>query len=220
MPFAVDLAAMPFAAVAAGTAGVLVTGLLLGIRHGFDWDHIAAITDITSTTADGRGRAASAHADEHRSWPLHEPRATAAPRSCAPTTLGPGRRHPGASRSRRQPRRDASRAAARRAAPRDRSSGRSTRSATPWSSPSSGSPPSRSARILPDWVDPIMGRVVGLTLVLLGVWVFVSLYQYARHGTEFRLRSRWMLVFDGVRYGWRRLQARLHGHEHVGARSR
>ena len=32
---------------------------------------------------------------------------------------------------------------------------------------------------------------------------------------EFRLRSRWMLVFDGVRYAWRRFQARLHGHEHV-----
>jgi high-affinity nickel-transport protein len=31
----------------------------------------------------------------------------------------------------------------------------------------------------------------------------------------FRLRSRWMLVFDGLRYGWRRFQAWLHGHEHV-----
>ena len=39
------------ATVTAGGLGVLVTGLLLGIRHGFDWDHIAAITDITSTTA-------------------------------------------------------------------------------------------------------------------------------------------------------------------------
>jgi hypothetical protein len=45
--------------------------------------------------------------------------------------------------------------------------------------------------------------------------VFVSLYQYARHGREFRLRSRWMLVFDSIRYAWRRFQARLHGHEHV-----
>lgn len=69
--------------------------------------------------------------------------------------------------------------------------------------------------LLPAWVDPIMGRLVGFTLVLLGIWVFVSLYQYARHGEEFRLRSRWMLAFDGIRYGWRRLQARLHGHEHV-----
>src|SRR5437899_12984206 len=25
----------------------------LGFRHGFDWDHIAAITDITSTTTSG-----------------------------------------------------------------------------------------------------------------------------------------------------------------------
>jgi high-affinity nickel-transport protein len=69
--------------------------------------------------------------------------------------------------------------------------------------------------VLPDWVDPIMGRVVGVTLVLLGTWVFVSLYQYVRHGRAFRLRSRWMLVFDTFRYGWRRLQARLHGHEHA-----
>src|SRR5688572_14726078 len=42
----------PAATVIAGTGlGLLVTGLLLGFRHGFDWDHIAAITDITSTTA-------------------------------------------------------------------------------------------------------------------------------------------------------------------------
>ena len=68
---------------------------------------------------------------------------------------------------------------------------------------------------LPDWIDPIMGRVVGATLVFLGIYVFVSVYQYLRHGGDFRLRSRWMLVFDGVRYGWRRLQAAIHGHEHV-----
>jgi high-affinity nickel-transport protein len=69
--------------------------------------------------------------------------------------------------------------------------------------------------ILPDWLDPIMGRVVGLTLVGLGVWVLYSVMRYARGGDSFRLRSRWMLVFDGMRYAWRRLGARLHGHEHV-----
>ena len=69
--------------------------------------------------------------------------------------------------------------------------------------------------LLPDWLDPIMGRIVGLTLVALGVWVMYSVYRYARAGERFRLRSRWMLVFDGMRYGWRRLQARIHGHEHV-----
>ena len=46
--------------------------------------------------------------------------------------------------------------------------------------------------VLPDWVDPIMGRIVGFTLLLLGLWVIVSLYRYVRYGDEFRLRSRWM----------------------------
>ena len=36
------------AAEAAGI-GLLLTALVLGIRHGIDWDHIAAITDITSS---------------------------------------------------------------------------------------------------------------------------------------------------------------------------
>ena len=69
--------------------------------------------------------------------------------------------------------------------------------------------------LLPDWLDPIMGRVVGLTLVVLGLWVFYSVYAYFRHGMEFRLRSRWMLVFSSVRYAWRWFGARLHGHDHV-----
>jgi high-affinity nickel-transport protein len=69
--------------------------------------------------------------------------------------------------------------------------------------------------ILPDWIDPIMGRIVGVTLVLLGVWVLYSLVQYARNGTEFRLQSRWMLVFRSIRYGWRWFRAKLHGHDHV-----
>ena len=53
------IAAVATAAAPAADLGILLTGLLLGIRHGIDWDHIAAITDITSTTAaagHGRGR--------------------------------------------------------------------------------------------------------------------------------------------------------------------
>ena len=34
-----------------GSVGILGGALALGIRHGIDWDHIAAITDITSSTA-------------------------------------------------------------------------------------------------------------------------------------------------------------------------
>jgi high-affinity nickel-transport protein len=69
--------------------------------------------------------------------------------------------------------------------------------------------------LLPDWLDPLMGRIVGFTLVALGLWVMYSIYRYARAGERFRLRSRWMLVFDAIRYAWRRFQARIHGHEHV-----
>jgi high-affinity nickel-transport protein len=68
--------------------------------------------------------------------------------------------------------------------------------------------------LLPDWVDPILEKVVGVTLVVLGVWVIYSVLQYVRGKGEFRLRSRWMLVFDLVRNGWGKLQARIHGHEH------
>ncbi|MET1012652.1 MAG: hypothetical protein ABWY83_09775, partial [Actinomycetota bacterium] len=52
---------------------------------------------------------------------------------------------------------------------------------------------------LPESVDAAMGRIVGVTLIVLGVYVFVSLI---RHGREFRMRSRWMLVFAGVRGAW------------------
>jgi high-affinity nickel-transport protein len=69
--------------------------------------------------------------------------------------------------------------------------------------------------ILPAWVDPILQRVVGATLVLLGAWVLYSVVQYARGKGEFRMRSRWMLVFDLARNGWDRVQARIHGHEHT-----
>jgi high-affinity nickel-transport protein len=48
-----------------------------------------------------------------------------------------------------------------------------------------------------------MERIVGITLVILGVYVFVAL---ARHGREFRMRSRWMLIFAGVRKVARRVR--------------
>src|SRR3970282_1012930 len=48
-----------------GGAGVFAAALALGIRHGIDWDHIAAITDITSASA--------AVDSEDESWLLGEP---------------------------------------------------------------------------------------------------------------------------------------------------
>jgi hypothetical protein len=197
------------AATPAGV-GVLLTGLALGIRHGIDWDHIAAITDITSTTA-AAGVAEAAHDEQHRSvtGPHHghggrlELRAhDAGPGAAA---LAPAMRGP--------------RQADRR--PMGVEQLEAIRLGTLYALGHGavvvalGIAALSFGALLPDWLDPVMGRVVGLTLLALGGWVLYSVYRYARVGDAFRLRSRWMLVFDGVRFLWRRFQARLHGHEHV-----
>src|SRR3954471_11325200 len=52
-----------FAAISGGI-GIYTTAIALGIRHGIDWDHIAAITDITST---------STTSEDDESWLLAEP---------------------------------------------------------------------------------------------------------------------------------------------------
>ncbi len=189
--------------------GVLVTGFALGLRHGIDWDHIAAITDITSTTA-AAGTAEAAHVEQHE------------------TVSGHHHGHGGANELRMH---DAGPGAAtlapavRGVAPGQRRFGpeqfAAIRLGTLYALGHGvvvialGIAAIAFGAILPDWLDPIMGRIVGLTLVILGVWVLYSVYRYARAGESFRMRSRWMALFDGTRYAWRRLQARLHGHEHV-----
>ncbi len=189
--------------------GVLVTGLALGIRHGIDWDHIAAITDITSTTA-AAGVAEAAHEEQHRSVSGHHHGHGGSVERFAhdagpgAATLAPALRG-GAS------------VTARFAGEQMEAVQLGTLYALGHGVVviALGIAALSFGAILPDWLDPIMGRVVGLTLVALGVWVLYSVYRYARGGESFRLRSRWMLVFDGLRYAWRRFGARLHGHEHV-----
>ena len=194
------------AAEAAGI-GLLLTALVLGIRHGIDWDHIAAITDITSTTS-----AAEAATEHHELDHLDQP--------------GHHHAHGGASEravhgsERAQPGHipDAHPASTQRLVVEQRHAvvlGTLYAVGHALVVVALGLAALLFNAVLPPWVDPIMGRVVGATLLILGIWVFYSLYQYARHGSEFRLRSRWMLVFAWVRYAWRWLGARLHGHDHV-----
>lgn len=186
--------------------GLLLTALTLGFRHGIDWDHIAAITDITSTTAAAEA-AEESHALDHRAAIGHA-HAHGGPSELA--VHGPGHAAGHVHQS----------------APVDRrrfvgEERRAILLGTLYALGHAlvvavlGLAALVFGAVLPEWVDPIMGRVVGLTLLILGIWVFYSLYHYARHGSEFRLRSRWMLVFASVRYAWRWLAARLHGHSHV-----
>jgi ABC-type nickel/cobalt efflux system permease component RcnA len=71
----------------------------------------------------------------------------------------------------------------------------------------------------PTSVDTVMERLVGLTLIVLGVYVVVGL---ARRGRDFRLRSRWAIVGSGLSRTARWLTQRRvadpvvieHEHEH------
>ena len=205
----VIIAAVATAPSAAGV-GILLTGLFLGIRHGIDWDHIAAITDITSTTA-AAGVAEAAHQGQHLTVPGHE-HGHGGDLEVRAHDAGPGGATLAPSLADRPPMGRArfvtGQAEAIRLGTLYALGHGAVVIALGLAALSFGA-------LLPDWLDPIMGRVVGFTLVALGLWVMYSIYRYARGGEKFRLRSRWMLVFDGARYGWRRLQARLHGHEHV-----
>ena len=164
------IAAAVNAATPAADLGILLTGLLLGIRHGIDWDHIAAITDITSTTA-AAGMAEAAHVGQHETCPARIT-ATAATRRSGRTTRDlaprspprPSRRDPPSGRPTSCPGR------ARRS-----DSGRSTRWATGSSSSRSASRRSPSVRCSPigstrSWVassvHPRRPRPVGPVLGL------------------------------------------------------
>ncbi len=118
---------------AAFGVGLIVSAFLFGFRHGIDWDHIAAITDITTSQEDRRDAIVfgTIYALGH---------------ALVVFAIGTGAIVLGDQ--------------------------------------------------LPEGVDKVMERIVGVTLVILGVYVFVAL---VRHGREFRMRSRWMLIFSGVR---------------------
>ncbi len=120
--------------------GLIITSLGFGFRHGIDWDHLAAISDITSSQESSQDsvRFATLYALGHASVVFLL--------GLAAVLI--------------------------------------------------------SAEI-PGSLDAAMGRVVGATLVALGAYVFYSL---VRHGRQFRMRSRWMLLFSGVRRGYRRLR--------------
>ncbi len=131
---------------------LLLSAFALGFRHGIDWDHIAAITDITSSQNSVRTglRFATLYAAGHSIIVF----------VIGIVAIGLGRN-------------------------------------------------------LPKSVDEFMTRVVGATLILLGTYV---LYALIRYKSEFRMRSRWMLIFSGVRNLYRRFRtdpSLEHEHEHA-----
>jgi high-affinity nickel permease len=208
-----------------GGAGVFAAALALGVRHGIDWDHIAAITDITSASA--------AVDDEDESWLLGEPGVMLTDEShhsvhshthesadvtATGAALSVASAHGGATTA---------------TLARPASGIRVLTSSLPASQKEAiwlgslyavghgmvviilGVIAILAAEFLPDWVDPIMEKVVGLTLVFLAAYLFYSIYRYYRGGGQFVLRSRWMLVFAGVSNAWHWIRSRVGNHEHT-----
>jgi hypothetical protein len=127
--------------------GLIVAALAFGLRHGIDWDHIAAITDLTASQDSPRAglRLGTLYVLGHA--------AVVFVLGVAAILVG------------------------------DR---------------------------LPPAVDEVMGKVVGVTLVILGIYVIFSLI---RHRRAFRMQSRWMLVLRGVRAAYRWVMG-LKGSQH------
>ncbi|MEX0681828.1 MAG: hypothetical protein WD904_07750 [Dehalococcoidia bacterium] len=214
-----------------GSFGVISAALALGIRHGIDWDHIAAITDITSTTATP---------DEAEKWLTGEPGVMLTDEShhamghshvgtgttvAATVAVASGHDHPHMHPA---------------ASNGGGFSGnghlaavtgfvRKQRPALLLGSLYAlghgsvvfilGVTAIVAREFLPDWIDPIMERVVGVTLIILAAYLFYAIFRFFQGGQEFRMRSRWMLVFAGVRNVYEGIRARFFGapREHVHA---
>lgn len=211
-----------------GIVGILAAALALGIRHGIDWDHIAAITDITSSAA--------VVDDAETSWLVREPAlmltdeshhlsladagggaaaivgssAVALPHSHAFDEIG--HRHNG----RWTGKLNDVETLVRRQRP---ALLLGTMYALGHGSMvvALGLVAILAREFLPSWIDPIMESIVGATLIFLGVFLLYSVYRHYTGGAEFRLRSRWMLVFAGARNALNWLRHKFSGrqHEHV-----
>jgi len=136
------------------TVGLLVAALFFGLRHGIDWDHIVAITDIAATQESKRRGlfVGTLYVLGHASVVI---------------LLGVGAIALGAT--------------------------------------------------VPEWLDAAAGRIVGVTLVVLGLVVLVTL---VLERGSFRARSRWIILFDATRKLFGGGSGPVtHSHEHVAADS-
>ncbi len=215
-----------------GSAGVISAALALGLRHGIDWDHIAAITDITSTTAElpdaekwltGEPGVMLTDESHHGIGHSHEGAATAVisetavasghdpahvhAEAAVQASGGSGNGQPGAMTGFVSKQRTALLLGSLYAL----GHGSVVFALGVLAIVARG--------FLPDWIDPVMERVVGVTLILLALYLFYAIFRFFRSGEEMRLRSRWMLIFSGIRNAYEGVRARVFGkpREHVHA---
>ncbi len=204
-----------------GVASVLGGAFALGIRHGVDWDHIAAITDITSSTTAASDRDASG-------WLQHEPGILLTDEShhsmgrmssaMTPAMAMVGGAQVTAHEGGLHHHHSSTVSAIGQAISPHRPAlflgtmyalGHGTMVAV------LGLLALLASEFLPEWIDPARERIVGVTLIFLAAYLFYSLYRYMHGGEEFQLRSRWMVVFAGARRLFHFLGDKLSGEQHV-----
>lgn len=168
-----------------GLFSLLFLGFALGLRHGIDWDHIAAITDITGSVVTTDEAEETHKSEEYQG--VHSSHS-----SLAQMTL--------------------TKPLVRRKVRREFREGFFL--ATMYALGHAllvvvlGLLALWLGAILPDWLDPVMERLVGVTLLVLGVWIFYSIWRYGR---SFQLRSRWMLIFSLVGRTWETIRSKITG---------
>ena len=206
-----------------GSVGVISAALALGLRHGIDWDHIAAITDITSTTAElpdaekwltGEPGVMLTDESHHSIGHSHGGTGTAVITETA-VAAGHDPAHTHAETVRRSAEaRNGQLSAITGFVSKQRSAlmlGTLYALGHGFVVFLLGVAAIMARGFLPDWIDPVMERVVGVTLILLAFYLFYAIYRFFRSGEEVRLRSRWMLVFSGVRNVYEGVRARVFG---------
>jgi len=179
-------------------------GIALGLRHGIDWDHLAAITDITSATVttDATTRESADSLSSLARAAALTPQAGMLAMAAAPGLgeVSVARVHCGSMAGVDTQRRQ--------------EAWHGFFLATMYALGHASLVVALGllaiwfGTLLPHWIDPLMGRMVGLTLLFLGIWIVYSLVRYGR---DFRLQSRWMVLIALARNGLRRLRSRLTG---------
>lgn len=215
-----------------GSVGIISASMALGFRHGIDWDHIAAITDITSTASD-------TSVENEEQWLVREPglmltdeshhtlahgsagtTASAAvavgegTRQTAGANLTPYRHSPSHETNGHGPSKNGHQNGVSAFVQRQRPAlVLGTMYAIGHGSVVFvlGLTAILARGVLPDWIDPIMERIVGVTLIFLAAYLFYSLYRFFRGQGEFKMRSRWMIVFAGARSLYERIRAKVFG---------
>ncbi len=137
---------------------VLGNALVLGVRHGIDWDHLAAIADIVGTSSSPKVEDGAISLSQSYDG-MRLSLCYALGHAAIVLVLGVAAL--------------------------------------------------QFAAVLPAWIDPLMEKAVGITLLLLGAWVIYSVSRSVVEKDDFVMQSRWMYLFSNLRRLMSRIKSKV-----------